>query len=106
MILQDGHGQLRPKAKPKERRCGNGSYEVQTGMYSTPGPVSMTLQIPNYTVCLNLFENHLAHAFYHTFDFSLFIGHQAFQEDEKGATCFALNKPVLAGVEITIILTG
>ena len=81
MILQDGHGQLGPKAKPKpkpkpkERRGGNGSYEVQTGMYSTPDPVSMTLQIPNYTVCLNLFENHLAHAFYHTFDFNLFIGH-------------------------------
>ena len=75
MILQDGHGQLGPKAKPKERRGGNGSYEVQTGMYSTPDPVSMTLQIPNYTVCLNLFENHLANAFYHTFDFNLFIGH-------------------------------
>ena len=73
MILQDGHGQLGPKAK--ERRGGNRSYEVQTGMYSTPDPVIMTLQIPNYTVCFNLFENHLAHAFYHTFDFNLFIGH-------------------------------
>ena len=104
MILQDGHGKLGSKAK--ERRGGNRSYEVQKGMYSTPDPVIMTLQIPNYTVCLNLFKNHLAHAFYHTFDFNLFTGHQAFQEDEKGTTCFALNKPVLAGVEITIILTG
>ena len=26
--------------------------------------------------------------------------------DEKGPTCFALNKPVLAGVKIDIILTG
>ena len=33
MRLQDGHGQLGPKAK--ERRGGNGSYEVQTGMYSS-----------------------------------------------------------------------
>ena len=110
MILQDGHGQLgpkvKPKPKPKERRGGNRSYEVQTGMYSTPDPVIMTLQIPNYTVHLNLFENHLAHAFHHTFNFNLFKRHQAFQEDEKGATCFALNRPVLAGVEITIISTG
>ena len=73
MILQDGHGQLCTKAK--EPRGGNRSYEVQTGMCSTPDPVIMTLQIPNYTVCLNLFENHLAHAFYHTFDFNLIIGH-------------------------------
>ena len=58
-----------------QRQGGNRSYEVQTGMYSTPHPVIMTLQIPSYTVCLNLFENHLAHAFYHTFDFNLFIGH-------------------------------
>ena len=33
MRLQDGHGQLGP-TKAKERRGGNGSYEVQTGMYS------------------------------------------------------------------------
>ena len=72
MILQNGHVQLGPKAK--EQRGGNRSYKVQTGMYSTLDPVIMTLQIPNYTVCLNLFENHLAHA-YHTFDFNLFIGH-------------------------------
>ena len=73
LILQDGQGQPGPKAK--ERRGGNRSYKVQTGMYSTPETVIMTLQIPNYTVCLNLFENHLAHAFYHTFDLNLFIGH-------------------------------
>ena len=73
IILQVGHGQLGPEAK--ERRGGNRSYEVHTGMYSTPDPVIMTLQTPNYTVCFNLFENHLAHAFHHTFDFNLFIGH-------------------------------
>ena len=73
MILQDGHGQLGPKAK--ERRDGNRSYEVQTGMYSTPDPVIMTLQIPNYNVCLNVFENHVAHAFYQSFDLNLFMGH-------------------------------
>ena len=33
MRLQDGHGQLGPKAK--ERRGGNRSHEVQTGMYSS-----------------------------------------------------------------------
>ena len=73
LILQDGQGQPGPKAK--EGRGGNRSYKVQTGMYSTPDPVIMTLQIPNYTVCLNLFENHLAHAFYHTFDLNFSIGH-------------------------------
>ena len=38
-----------------------------------PDPVIMTLQIPNYTVCLNLFDNDLTHAFYPTFDSNLFI---------------------------------
>ena len=28
----------------------------------------------NYTACLNLFDNHLARAFYPNFDFNLFIG--------------------------------
>ena len=40
-----------------------------------PDPAIITLQIPNYTVCLNIFDNHLAHAFYATFDLNLFIGH-------------------------------
>ena len=38
------------------------------------GPDPVILTFPNYTVCLNI-DNHLAHAFYSTFDFNLFIGH-------------------------------
>ena len=103
MRLQDGNGQL----GPPPRNNGTKSY-IKFGQLCRvgPNPVIMTLQILNYTVYLNLFDNHLAHAFYPTYDLNLFIGHQAFKEDEKGLTCFALSKPVLAGVKITIILTG
>ena len=65
---------------------------MQTGMYvQCTGPDLVIITFPNYTVCLNI-DNHLAHAFYSTFDFNLFIGHQvidyAFKEDEQGSTCF------------------
>ena len=49
-------------------------HKVQTGMYvQCTGPDPVILTFPNYTVCLNI-DNHLAHAFYSTFDFNLFIG--------------------------------
>ena len=46
------------------------------------------------------------HPLYPTFDLLTDRTLLAFEEDEKGPTCFALNKPVLAGVNIDITLTG
>ena len=76
MRPQDGHGQLGPKAKDHMK-----SRQVCTVV--APDPVIMTLQIPNYTVCLNLFKNHFAHAFYHTFDFNLIIATQDIKRSRR-----------------------
>ena len=71
-MRQSGHGQLGSKAKER-RVVTDHMMSRQVCTVVAPDPVIMTLQIPNYTVCLNLFENHLAYVFYHTFDFNLFI---------------------------------
>ena len=69
--LEDRQSQL----GSKEWWGGNRSHKVQTGMYvQCTGPDPVIITFPNYTVCLNI-DNHLAHAFYSTFDFNLFIGH-------------------------------
>ena len=71
------------------------------------GPDPVIMPFPNYTVCLNI-DNHLVHAFYSTFDFNLFIGHQVVKHSRRMSKKAprALHKPVLAGVKITNIITG
>ena len=69
-----------------------------------PDPVIMTF--PSYTVCLNI-DNYLAHAFYSTFDFNLFIRYKVIKHSRRMSKApRALHKPVLAGVKITNIITG